>query len=70
MNKSREVNNEDITDELSEGVIPWCKQIDQAYVELDKDSFACLETTLNKIKAKFIEAEKNQGKIYPSEQSR
>jgi len=42
---------------------------DQIYVELDKDSVSWLEATVNKIKAKFIEAEKIKEKMYPHEQS-
>ena len=37
VSESREVKNEqiekDITDELSEGIIPWCKQIEKVVVE-------------------------------------
>jgi len=37
VNESREVENEqiekDITDELSESIIPWCKQIEKVVVE-------------------------------------
>ena len=37
VSESREMKNEqiekDITDELSEGIIPWCKQIEKVVVE-------------------------------------
>lgn len=42
---------------------------DQLYMELDKDSLSWLETNLNAIKAKFIEAEKIKERMYPREQS-
>jgi len=41
-------------------------QIDQLYIELDKDDLSLLETTLGKIKAKFIEAEKIKAKMFPA----
>ena len=38
VNESTEVKNEeiekDIMDELSEGIIPWCKQVEKVVVEV------------------------------------
>jgi len=45
------------------------EQYDQLYLELDKDTLSWLETTLNTIKAKFIEAEKIKERMYAREQS-
>jgi len=42
---------------------------DSIYLELDKDRLSWLEATVNKIKAKFIEAEKVKEKMYPPKQS-
>ena len=41
-------------------------QIDQVYLELDKDDISRLETTLSKLKTKFIEAEKIKAKMFPA----
>jgi len=40
-------------------------EIDQVYLELDKDDLSRLETTLSNIKTKFIEAEKIKAKMFP-----
>jgi hypothetical protein len=41
-------------------------RLDQLYIELDKDDLSILETTLNKMKTKFIEAEKIKEKMFPA----
>lgn len=41
-------------------------QIDQVYLELDKDDISMLETTLAKMKTKFIEAEEIKAKMFPA----
>lgn len=41
-------------------------EIDQVYLELDKDDISRLETTLSKIKTKFIEAEEIKAKMFPA----
>lgn len=41
-------------------------EIDQVYLELDKDDISRLETTLSKLKTKFIEAEKIKAKMFPA----
>lgn len=45
------------------------EEMSQVYLELDKDGLSWLETILNRIKAKFIEAEKIKEKMYPSDQN-
>jgi hypothetical protein len=45
------------------------EKMDQIYLELDRDSLSWLETTLKRIKARFVEAEKIKEKMYSLEQS-
>lgn len=45
------------------------EQLGKIYFELDKDRLSWLETTINKIKSKFIEAEKIKNEIFSSEKS-